>query len=110
MEESKRIEEEKEMARQKMAKALPDEPQEGAKDVMLIIFRLPDGERVQRRFLTTDKVDVSWVNSGLKAKLEKGLSFIALDYVVLLVYIHLPKGKCVICTNLLEKTEQEILC
>mmetsp|Transcript_27999 Transcript_27999/g.24701 ORF Transcript_27999/g.24701 Transcript_27999/m.24701 type:complete len:101 (+) Transcript_27999:580-882(+) len=45
------------MIREKIAKSLPEEPKEGAPDAILVIFRLPDGERVQRRFSNKDKAE-----------------------------------------------------
>ena len=58
LEEEKKQEEEKAMIREKIAKSLPEEPKDGAPDAMLVIFRLPDGERVQRRFSNKDKAEV----------------------------------------------------
>lgn len=38
---------------------MPDEPPVGAPDVSEIVFRMPgSGQRVSRRFLKTDKVDL----------------------------------------------------
>jgi len=57
-EEARRKEEEKEMRIAEKLSSLPEEPAEGGEDVVLIIIRLPDGNRLERRFRNTDKVQV----------------------------------------------------
>jgi len=57
-EEAARKEEEKEMKKAESLSRLPEEPAEGAADAVLFMFRLPDGNRLERRFRNTDKVQV----------------------------------------------------
>jgi len=57
-EEEKRKEEQKAMIRKLKLDNLPEEPVEGENDSISIIFRLPTGERIERRFRTSDKAQV----------------------------------------------------
>mgnify|MGYP002624254814 CR=1 FL=1 len=58
-EEERRKQQEKELLRQKKLESLPPEPAEGEENNFLIVIRLPDGNRVQRRFKNFDKAQVA---------------------------------------------------
>jgi hypothetical protein len=57
----RKMEEEKEAKKKEKIKSLPPEPEAGNPDSTFIIFRYPDGDRrAERRFLKTDKIQVSY--------------------------------------------------
>ncbi len=57
-EEARKKEEEKEMLKKNKLATLPVEPGVGEAGVISIVFRLPDGNRGERRFMNTDKIQV----------------------------------------------------
>lgn len=57
-EEERKKEEDKENAKLAILERLPLEPAENESDAILIIFRLTDGKRLERRFRNTDKAQV----------------------------------------------------
>ena len=61
MEESIRLE--KERIKNEMKQKLQQEPSEDDPNATLIVFRLPDGNRISRRFLRDDKISVISTNT-----------------------------------------------
>jgi len=57
-EEERRKQEEREHKKRTKLSSLPEEPAESDPSAILIIFRLPDGNRIERRFKNTDKAQV----------------------------------------------------
>lgn len=57
LEEQLRLEEELKANRRRKMSELPEEPVDSA-DVLKIAFRLPNGNRVFRNFMTTDQISV----------------------------------------------------
>ena len=64
MEESIRLE--KERIKNEMKQKLQQEPSEDDPNATLIVFRLPDGNRISRRFLRDDKISVISTNTQKK--------------------------------------------
>ena len=54
----RRKNEEREFNKRNKLGRIPIEPVEGAPDAVLVIFRSPDGQRIERRFRSTDSVAV----------------------------------------------------
>lgn len=42
-----------------LASRVPSEPPHGAPNAISVVFKLPSGARIERRFLTTDSLQVS---------------------------------------------------
>ena len=59
--EEKRKTEEKEMKKKTKLQTLPPEPAEDDQSAILIIFRLPNGDRLERRFNSNDKAQVNFL-------------------------------------------------
>jgi hypothetical protein len=57
-EERKRTIEIEETKKKKKA-GLPDEPSENEPNIVLMVFRLPDGGRIQRRYRLSEKIEVN---------------------------------------------------
>ena len=53
-------------ARRAKAQSLPDEPAQGSADACRVVVKLPDGQRLDRRFPTTCHLQavVDWVESA----------------------------------------------
>ena len=53
-------------ARRAKAQSLPDEPAQGSADACRVVVKLPDGQRLDRRFSTTCHLQavVDWVESA----------------------------------------------
>ena len=54
--EAAKMEEEKTQERKRKLSSLPEEPAENESNVITIAFRLPDGNRLERRFKNSNKV------------------------------------------------------
>ena len=61
------------------AEALPDEPNIGDDDVVNIAFRLPDGSRVMRRFLSSHSARALFLFIDGYEKLHAGSSRLAVE-------------------------------
>jgi len=59
-EEQKVIEEKKKKEKETKLVSLPPEPNEGDKGIIQVVFRLPNGQRIERRFNQTDKLQIAY--------------------------------------------------
>ncbi|PAV90953.1 hypothetical protein WR25_12936 [Diploscapter pachys] len=81
-EEQRRIaeQEEAEIKKALMASQLPPEPEEKEKDIIVVRFRLPDGDMATRRFRKSDPLSVLYTFLASKGYNNNGFKFLNSDH------------------------------
>lgn len=87
---------------------MPNEPDKNEKDIILIIFRLPNGERQNRRFRNNELVQIlfDFIQTNEDIKFEYSDKF---DIIRNLPFLELSENKNKFIGDVFDNSEQEVL-